>query len=172
MPSKPSQPGKPRTIGILADSHGRALITRKAIVALREGGADLLIHLGDVETDEVIDELAVMPARLVFGNCDYDVAALTRYARSLGIEVDHPAGRIAIDGQRIAFTHSHIDAEMSRALRDNVDYLLHGHSHELRDEMVGSTRIINPGALFRAKRYTAAILTPATGLLTIITVAP
>jgi predicted phosphodiesterase len=58
---------------------------------------------------------------------------------------------------------------MESALEDGVDFLLHGHTHEVRDERVGSTRIINPGALFRARRYTAALLTPATGALRIVT---
>lgn len=158
------------TIGVLADSHGRALITRNAVAALREAGADLLIHLGDVETMEVIDELSVMPCRMVFGNCDWDEAALGRYARALGIEVDHPAGRIEVGGQRIAFTHGHLPEFMESALRDGVQFLLHGHTHLMRDERQGATRIINPGALFRARRYTAALLTPVTGALEFITI--
>jgi predicted phosphodiesterase len=57
---------------------------------------------------------------------------------------------------------------MDQALAEDVDYLLHGHTHELRDERVGATRIINPGALHRAPRYTAAILDPKADDLTII----
>jgi putative phosphoesterase len=158
----------PRTIGILSDSHGRIDVTRAAVSALRDGGACLLIHLGDVETSEVIDELALLPARLVLGNCDWDVAALSRYARSIGVEVDHPAGRITIDGRTIAYTHGHFERELERALEEGVEYLLHGHTHALRDEVFGGTRIINPGALHRARRYTAALLTPATGDLEIL----
>lgn len=158
------------TIGILADSHGRAAITRQAVEALRGGGATLLLHLGDIETYGVLDELAVMPARIVFGNCDWDAAALGRYAASLGIVVDHPAGRIVVDGRRIAFTHGHVQEAMDAAMEDEVDYLLHGHTHQVRDEQVGATRIINPGALFRARPYTAALLTPADGSLEIVTI--
>jgi len=171
MNSKPHrQSESARTLGILSDSHGRTSITRQAVAALREGGANLLLHLGDVETEEVIDELAVMPARIVFGNCDWDAAALGRYARSLGIEVDHPAGRIEVDGRQVAFTHGHLQEWMESALQEQVDYLLHGHTHVVRDETVGSTRLINPGALFRARRYTAALLTPATGALRFVTI--
>lgn len=158
-------------LGVLSDSHGRAGITARAVKSLIEKGANLLIHLGDVETDEVIDELVGHNSRLVFGNCDWDTGPLSRYAESVGVKVDHPAGRLEIDGKVVAFTHGHLQDEMDKALTDKVDYLLHGHSHELRDEMVGKTRIINPGALFRASRYTAVILEPATDRLEIIEIA-
>jgi predicted phosphodiesterase len=50
------------------------------------------------------------------------------------------------------------------------DYLLHGHSHLTRDERVGRTRIINPGALHRAREKTVALLDTATDALKFITV--
>lgn len=155
-------------IGILSDSHGRAKITARAIDELEARGAELLIHLGDVETDAVIDELAGHPVRLVFGNCDWDLSSLTRYARNLEIIVDHPMGRLEIEGKHIAFTHGHLGQLMEEALNDGVDYLLHGHTHELSDTKVGATRVINPGALFRASRYTCALLDPRANALTII----
>ncbi len=155
-------------IGILSDSHGRADTTALAVKSLRDGGAELLLHLGDLGTRDVIDELAGGPARIVFGNCDPDSTALSRYARRLEIAVDHPLGIIEIDGKRIALTHGHLPNLMSQALRSGVDYLLHGHTHEIRDERLGPTRVLNPGALFRVCRYTAMLLDPARDALTVI----
>jgi len=45
-------------IGVLADSHGHAETTAKAVRMLLEHGAEMLLHLGDIGSDEVIDELA------------------------------------------------------------------------------------------------------------------
>ncbi len=157
-------------IGILADSHGRTESTRRAVAALTGRGADLLIHLGDLETEAVLDELTGVKTRIVFGNCDWDARALARHARRLGIEVDDDVGRIEIDGKRIVFTHGHIRRVMSAALAEGVEYLLHGHTHELRDERIGPTRVINPGALFRASRYTAVVLDPRIDQLEVIDV--
>ncbi len=158
-------------IGLLADSHGRHLMTRHAVSVLLDAGAELLLHLGDVETDNVIDELVGHPARLVFGNCD-DEVALARYAQLVNVIVDHPVGDLDVDGRRIVYTHGHLMDPMENALREEADYLLHGHSHELRDERIGRTRVINPGALFRARRYTAALLDPTTDDLRIFEIAP
>ena len=155
-------------IGILSDSHGRTDITARAVAALEADGAEMLIYLGDVETESVIDELVGHSVRLVFGNCDWDLKGLTLYARNMDVTIDHPMGQLEIDEKRIVFTHGHLDHCMNQALAENVDYLLHGHTHELRDERVGATRIINPGALHRAARYTAVILDPKTDDLTLI----
>jgi putative phosphoesterase len=155
-------------IGILADSHGRAEITARAVHALLEAGAETLIHLGDIEDERVIDELAGHRAHIVFGNCDWDAKTLARYAASLGVIVDDPIGYLDVASKRLAFTHGHLPELMRQALEDGADYLLHGHTHRVRDEQVGSTRVINPGALFRARRYTAAVLEPETDTLEII----
>lgn len=155
-------------IGILADSHGRAARTGTAIRTLEDAGAEFLIHLGDIETESVIDEMVGRDTRIVFGNMDWNVSSLTSYAQSVGITVDHPIGRVTIDGKVIAFTHGDQEPLMRDALAEGVDYLLHGHSHTLRDERVGETRIINPGALCRARRYTAAVLDPASDDLRIL----
>ncbi len=155
-------------IGILADSHGRAGITARAVHALIDAGATVLIHLGDVETEAVLDELVGYDAHLVFGNCDWNAEALARYARHVGITVDGYLGRLEAGPRRIAFTHGHVPRLMDEVLAEGVDYLLHGHTHMLRDERVGATRVINPGALFRASRYTAALLDPAADRLDVL----
>ena len=158
-------------LGILSDSHGRAQATREAVRALAAREATLLLHLGDVCSEPVIDELIGHNARIVFGNCDWDIPSLTRHAESMGIAVDHPMGVVEVGGKRIAFTHGHLAHLMEQAMADGVDYVLHGHTHEVRDERVGGVRIINPGALFRASRYTAALLDPAADRLEIIDIA-
>ncbi|MHC5112800.1 MAG: YfcE family phosphodiesterase [Planctomycetota bacterium] len=157
-------------IGILADSHGRADTTARAVRALEDAGAEIFVHLGDIETEAVIDELVGRRAHLVFGNCDYDADALARYARHVGVQVDGLVGHLEVGGRRITFTHGHIRSPMDEAIAAGDDYLLHGHTHELRDERVGDTRVINPGALFRAVRYTAAVLDPERDQLEVLDV--
>ena len=157
-------------LGLLSDSHGRVEITRRAVEALASRSCNLLIHLGDIGDEAVIDELIGHDARIVFGNCDWNIQGLTRHAECMGIKVEHPMGLVTIDGKRIAFTHGHLAHLVTQGLSQGVEYLLHGHTHELRDQRVGVTRIINPGALHRAARYTAAVLDPAEDSLEILEV--
>jgi hypothetical protein len=148
-------------IGVLSDSHGQLAPTRRAVDALLAEGAELLLHLGDVGSEAVIDELARGPARLVFGNCDLDVDRLRRHAERAGVACDHPLGRIEDAGRRIAFTHGHVASAMQAALDGSAHYVLHGHTHEIRDERHGPARLLNPGALHRALRYTCMLLDPS-----------
>ncbi len=148
-------------IGVLSDSHGDAQATARAVAALIAHGSEVLLHLGDICGDDVIDELVGHSSRIVFGNCDCNIDVLTQYAIGVGLQVDHPMGVIRVDGRRIAFTHGDNAGLMQQALDDGVDYLLHGHTHTVSDRHVGDTRVLCPGALHRATRYTCALLDPA-----------
>jgi len=157
-------------VGLLSDSHSRWERTRRAIDALRARGATVFVHCGDVEDELVIDQLAGLDAHLVWGNCDWNSGALEPYARNLGVAVHGERGEVTVDGKRIAFTHGHEPAAMRAAVAGGADYLVHGHTHELRDDRAARTRIVNPGALHRAPRFTVATLEPATDTLTVIEV--
>ncbi len=157
-------------VGLLSDSHGRAERTERAVDALLAAGADVLIHAGDIETEQVLDCLAGHNAHIVWGNCDWDRAGLERYAKDIGIAVHADAGELEADGVRIAFTHGHLPAALRTAMASGARYLVHGHTHERRDEFVDGVRIINPGALHRARPFTVALLTPKSGELRTIEV--
>ena len=157
-------------VGLLSDSHGRAERTERAVDALLAAGADMLVHAGDIETEQVLDCLAGHSAHIVWGNCDWDQAGLGRYAKDIGISVHGDAGEVEADGVRIAFTHGHLTAALRAAMASGAAYLVHGHTHERRDERVDGVRIINPGALHRAHPFTVALLTPRTGDLKTIEV--
>jgi putative phosphoesterase len=163
-------------VGLLSDSHGRAVTTDKGVRALLDRGVDVLIHLGDVGSVEVIDALAVdrpdrdeqIEAHVVFGNTDWDIDGLSEYARDLDVTVDHPLGRLLFNDDTLAFCHGHEPDLMQAALADGARWLCHGHTHRTADSHRGGTRVINPGALFRAAHYTVAVLDTDADTLEII----
>lgn len=165
-------------IGLLSDSHGRAATTRRAVALLLDAGAEQIVHLGDVGSTDVLDALAVnapgngeqLPAHVVFGNSDYDVEPLDRYARDLGLTVDHPVGTLQLEPGQLVFCHGHDSRAMGAALAAGVRWLCHGHTHQASDTRQGATRIINPGALHRAAQYTVALLDTADDELTLLNV--
>ena len=148
----------PSIVGLLSDSHGNAPGTRAGVELLREHGAELLIHLGDIGSESVLEELLGGPARVVFGNCD-DERSLAQYASILGIPSEHPGGALELSTGRLAYTHGHLPGVTKDLIeQESPTTLAHGHTHEIRDERIGDLHIINPGALFRARRYTVALL--------------
>lgn len=157
-------------IGLLSDSHGRAETTQHAVDQLVEAGADVLLHLGDVGDDRVLDALAGHRAHVVFGNCDYDWENLAEYAAFIGLTVDHPCGRILVGDRVIVFSHGHRAADMTEAIESGLPFFCSGHTHQASDTLVEKTRLINPGALFRASCYTVALLEPISGAVTFLEV--
>src|SRR5689334_21230016 len=144
-------------LGILSDTHGRLDATKAAIAALQTAGAEYFLHCGDVGGEEILDQLAGLPAAFVWGNNDYERRELAAYAERIGVRCLNTFGELDLDGKRIAVTHGD-DARLVKQLlaRQSHDYLLVGHTHVARDQRVGALRVINPGALYRAARKTVA----------------
>ena len=146
-------------IGILSDTHGRGPIMAAAVDLLRRRGAEYLIHCGDVGGVDLLEHLVGGPAAFVLGNCDADEPAYRRHAQSLGVVFCGSMGDLELDGRRLAVMHGDDAPLMERILASRQhDYLLHGHTHVRHDQHVGRTRVINPGALFRAAHKSVAIL--------------
>jgi hypothetical protein len=68
--------------------------------------------------------------------------------------------------------HGHLSTDTTRLLSGKPDYLFSGHSHVSRDDMVGQTRRVNPGALHDAERYSVAVLDLLSNSLEFITIPP
>jgi putative phosphoesterase len=163
----------PVLIGILSDTHGHVEPARAGIAALRAAGADYLIHCGDIGGEEIIDLLAAAgaPAIFVCGNCDYDPAALARYAQAVGVRGEPIWADLELGGKRIAVMHGDRTNLMQQIVSEGKhDYLMHGHTHVKHNEREGSLRIINPGALHRTRQPTVALLDTERGTVKFIAI--
>lgn len=149
-------------VGILSDSHGRFVAVREALQIFDRMGVGHIIHCGDVGGTEVFDELVGRPCTFVWGNTDDVDAGVIQFLQTVGIPIPTKIPTtLELDGKSLAVFHGH-EPEFAATLRNpRFDYILHGHTHEPCDERQGPTRIINPGALHRARRKTVATLDAA-----------
>jgi putative phosphoesterase len=146
-------------IGILSDTHGRAAATVAALARLGAAGAEFYIHCGDVGGQETLDLLAGLPLAFVWGNCDFQTPQLRQYAESLGMKCHGDFADLELDGRRIAVTHGDNPAILQRITSEKRhQYLLHGHTHVARDQVIDGLRWINPGAVHRSPRPSVAVL--------------
>jgi putative phosphoesterase len=165
-------------IALLSDSHGRAAITRRAVQLALTNGAETILHLGDIGSTDVIDALRVdqasagraVESRLVFGNVDAHWRTLAEHAKRAGLVVDHPVGWLELAGGDLVYLHGDDEDAKAEALAAEVRYLCHGHTHQQVDARVRETRVINPGALFRAVEYSIAVLDTDSDALSFYTV--
>jgi hypothetical protein len=155
----------PRMLGILSDTHDNVAAAAAGIAALREAGAQFLIHCGDVGGEQILDLLAGIPCVFVWGNNDFDRASLKRYAAGLDIQCGDDFARLEFRGKNLAVTHGDNLKLLRQAIQGDsrYDYIFIGHSHIPADERHGNVRIINPGALHRAAKKTVAVLDLDTG---------
>src|SRR5688572_28142514 len=159
-------------LGILSDTHDRYATTGRAVRALQARKAEFFIHCGDVTTPRLLDPLAGLRAAFVFGNCDWDRQALAAYAESIGVACHLTFADLELAGKAIAVTHGDDHAKLDDAISSGrYHYVFHGHTHVRRDQRVGRTRVINPGALHRATTKTVALLDTDTDTLEYLTIA-
>jgi putative phosphoesterase len=161
-------------LAILSDTHDRSEIMAVAVRTLSARGAEFFIHCGDVCAPRLLDHLAGLRSAFVFGNCDWDRQSLARYAEAIGVPCYNNFADLELGGKKIAITHGDDHARLEQAIHSGrFDYIFHGHTHVRRDERIGPTRIINPGALYRASVKTAALLDTEKDLLEFVSfVAP
>ena len=122
----------PLRIFVLADTHDKLPANLEALAA----GANEIWHLGDVCAPSILHTIETFgpPVTVVRGNCDSNL--------------DWP---LALDLKRngIRFQLVHIPPD---GRPENIDVVLHGHTHVPRNESVNGVRFLNPGCVTRPNR--------------------
>jgi hypothetical protein len=119
-------------IFVLADTHNRMPETVREIAR----PADEIWHLGDVCAESILDELRAIgpPVTVVRGNCD-----------------SNSEWPLVVDLLRsgLKFRLQHIPPDHTP---EDVDVVLHGHTHVPRNEKRGGVLFLNPGCVTRANQ--------------------
>ena len=126
---------KIRRVFVLADTHNRL---PESLPEMAQN-ADEIWHLGDVCADTILDQLRAIgpPVTVVRGNCDSN----TEWPLVLDL---------VRNGLRFRLQHVPPDRPP-----DDVDVLLHGHTHVPRNERRGRVLFLNPGCVTRPNRGAA-----------------
>lgn len=125
---------------ILSDTHGNFNLAVKAIE--QAAPVDLIIHLGDEQRDaDLLEHVLGMPIEKVPGNCDFASFSLRDKLK-------------IIAGKRVFLTHGdcyNVKAGLNqlygKAVRDQIDIVLFGHTHNAQIKEIDGKLFINPGTL-------------------------
>jgi putative phosphoesterase len=151
-------------IGVVSDTHGRLAVTRTAIELLRERGAELILHCGDIDCSTTVRLFSEIPTHFVFGNWDSRPWRLKPAIREIGGQCHEGVGQLELVGRRLAWVHGHVRGERQRLeTSGHYDFLFYGHSHKAEVHRAGKTLVMNPGALHRARLKTAGVVDLVTG---------
>lgn len=156
-------------IGILSDTHGNSGRTKTAASLLLQHGAEIFIHCGDIGAESVLTELltilspAQIPLHAVLGNVDYPDDVFDGWSKPGEFEIQGRFAELTLDGKRIAIIHGDDNQRLwSVEASGDYDYIFTGHTHVREDRRAGKTRIVNPGAIYRANSLSVAVLDLAT----------
>jgi hypothetical protein len=151
-------------IGIISDTHEDVRMIRKAVRIFKERAPTFVIHCGDIISPPVLEHFAGIALRIVFGNNDGERSGLKKKCSELGFYGIDETLTFTHAGKTFFVNHGTRPSTIEQAAdSQQYDYVLHGHTHEQRNELRGKTRIVNPGALFSADTYSIAFLEPETG---------
>ncbi|MBQ8640537.1 MAG: metallophosphoesterase family protein [Lachnospiraceae bacterium] len=116
-------------VAVLSDTHGMLRQEVKDVLS----SCDVILHGGDINKQEILDQLAVFaPVHVVRGNNDKEWAA----------ELPETL-RLELGGVRIFMIHNR------RQIREDIsecDLVIFGHSHRYLEQKEGTTCWLNPGS--------------------------
>lgn len=146
-------------MAIVSDSHGRDRTVSKALALIRDRGIHTVLHCGDIDEPGTVALFRGLDAHFVYGNCDSDREGIRDAVQAIGATLHDSWGQLEIEGCKIAFLHG----DDSLLMRDvehsgHFDFLFYGHTHQAKEHRTGPTRVINPGALHRARPKTFLVL--------------
>jgi putative phosphoesterase len=159
-------------IGILSDSHGRQETVRRALEELTARSIGMVLHCGDIDDAATVRLFTGWEVHFVFGNCDWDKEELRQAMIEIGATLHENFGHVEPEGVQIAFTHGDHKGLLGE-LEDcgHYDFVFYGHTHVAAEHRTGKTRVINPGALHRARPKQFVVLDLKTGAIESVAVA-
>ena len=137
-------------IGVLSDTHNNIGNLLMALRLFQDEGITKLVHCGDMVNVTTANQMSGFDLIYVNGNMDDSAEAVNDTLWLLNPNNETPGARFSgkLDGVKIGVTHGHLHGKLEQLVRKGGHtFVFTGHTHRQRDEIVGKTRIINPGAL-------------------------
>ena len=146
-------------LGIISDTHENEEGIKKAAVIFKEKNVEFAVHCGDIISPPMLEHFKGLKMKFVFGNNDGEKNGLIAKCREFGFGEIKEELEFTFKGKKFYAYHGTKREKLENAVKSNkYDYVLTGHTHIKRDEKIGKTRVINPGALFRIYPHTIALL--------------
>ena len=136
-------------IGVLSDTHSNLPNLKAALAIFRSQHVERLVHCGDLTRPDILEQFKGFKVWLVRGNNDYDHLGLRSEARRLGnIHYYGVDAQLVFDGHHVAACHGDDESLLGNLSSCGAyAWVFYGHSHRHELVTMGSTKVLNPGAL-------------------------
>lgn len=156
-------------VGLISDTHNEEHTLGLALARFRQAQVKAVLHAGDVTGAFTLKLFADFDVWIARGNMDHDPKLALAVTECFGAERLARVHELDFDGVSITMTHGDSWQRLESLIRVPAEggqrrYVIHGHTHIPNDETIGTTRLINPGAIgcTRWRCATCAILDLAT----------
>jgi len=137
-------------IAIISDTHDNVPNLEKALSWIKSQDIFVIIHCGDICAPSILTKVIVPnfsgKIHLVCGNVG-DRQLLEEAVKTLeNVKFYGDRGEIELEKKKIAFCHKPEEAEKLAETR-KYDLVFYGHTHQPWVQIIGKTRLANPGNL-------------------------
>ena len=134
-------------IGVVSDTHNNLKNINQMISLFNKENVGVVIHTGDIANANALRKFSSLNAALigVYGNNDRNEIGLEEVAEKYSFDFDPPPKIIKLSNKKIAIFHEPDQIEITLCENNDIDIVLHGHTHRYREEIVNNTLIYNPG---------------------------
>ncbi len=138
-------------VAIIADIHEHRELFMVLLQKLEEIQPEYMLLLGDYGAPSEITRKLLklhIPIYAIWGNNDGEVYKTIQYFHKYPHATIGPKSYdwIALDGKNIFLTH-YDDLVEPMAKSGLYDAVFYGHNHTAKEEMIGNTLVVNPGAV-------------------------
>ena len=134
-------------IGVVSDTHNNLKNIDKIIFLFNKENISLVIHTGDIANAKSLDKFSKLNCKLigVLGNNDRNEEGIIEIANEHNFQITEPPRSLSLHDKNIAIFHEPelIDEFLSN--NEEIDIVIHGHTHRYRKEVLNDVLYFNPG---------------------------
>ena len=134
-------------VGVVSDTHNNVRNIKNLINIFNNEKVDLVIHTGDITSASSLNLFKSLncPMMGVYGNNDRQEEGLHESCEENKFQFSEPPFLIQLDGKKLAIFHEPDEIDSFLKSNQEIDLVLHGHTHRYRQELIKGTVFFNPG---------------------------
>jgi len=134
-------------VGVVSDTHNNIKNIKKIICLFNEEQVDLVIHTGDISKASTLEIFSNLNSPLVgvFGNNDRIEEGLKEVCEEYNFNFQEPPLSLTLEHKKVAVFHEPELIEGYIKDHQDIDLILHGHTHRYKEETIDGIIYFNPG---------------------------
>lgn len=134
-------------IGVVSDTHNNLKNINEIISIFNSLNIELVIHTGDITNSNSFEQFSKLKIDLygVYGNNDRAEKNLEIVANKNNFNFQEPPRVLSFCDKKIAIFHEPEDIPIFLKSNNDIDIVIHGHTHRYRNELINNILFFNPG---------------------------